>query len=234
MINGYTGKILDIDLTDKTVKKTPLDLDDARMFLGARGIMTKLLWDRMKPGTTAFSPDNLIMFFTGPLTGVLNGNRTIVRFKSPLTATSTGLNLMGHTATGGNWGAELKYAGFDGIVVRGLSDAPVYLWVHDGEAELRAADDLWGKDIFVTQEALKARHGREAQVVCIGPGGELLFRFTGYPEFKVDGRHIHRTERGELVMSKSELVIADKLHARGIDYAYESPLVLPGGRVRFP
>ena len=75
MINGYTGKILDIDLTDNTVKKTPLDMDDASMFLGARGIMTKLLWDRMESGTTPFSPDNLIMFFTGPLTGLLAGNR---------------------------------------------------------------------------------------------------------------------------------------------------------------
>lgn len=101
MVSGYAGKVLDVNLTDGTIEKTPLDPTDAQRFLGARGIMTKLLWERMKPGTQAFGRDNMIMFFTGPLTGLLNGNRTIVRFKSPLTATSTGLNLMGHASTGG-------------------------------------------------------------------------------------------------------------------------------------
>ena len=178
MVYGYTGKILDIDLTDNTVKKTPLDMDDARMFLGARGIMTKLLWDRMKPGTAPFSPDNLIMFFTGPLTGLLTGNRTIVRFKSPLTATSTGLNLMGHSSTGGNWGSELKYAGFDGIVVKGRAEEPVYIYVKDGEAEIRKATHLWGHSVFETEEKLKEEIDPFVRVLQIGPAGENLVRYS--------------------------------------------------------
>ena len=178
MIGGYTGKILDIDLTEKTVKKTPLNMDDARMFLGARGIMTKLLWDRMKPGTTPFSPDNLIMFFTGPLTGMLAGNRTIVRFKSPLTATSTGLNLMGHATIGGNWGAELKNAGFDGIVVRGRAEEPVYIYVKDGDAEIRKATHLWGCSVFETEEKLKEEIDPLVRVLQIGPAGENLVRYS--------------------------------------------------------
>src|SRR4030042_5091610 len=116
MVGGYAGKMLEADLTENKVRALPLPLDDARDFLGGRGLMNKLLWDRLKPMTQGFDEENQLMLFTGPLTGLLNGNRTIIRFKSPLTATSTGLNLMGHTATGGNWGAELKYAGFDGII----------------------------------------------------------------------------------------------------------------------
>ncbi len=178
MIGGYTGKILNVDLTEKTVKKTPLDMMDARRFLGARGIMTKLLWDRMKPGTIPFSPDNLIMFFTGPLTGLLSGNRTIVRFKSPLTATSTGLNLMGHASTGGNWGSELKYAGFDGIVIKGKADEPVYIYVRDGEAEIRNATHLWGRSVFETEEKLKEEIDPLVRVLQIGPAGENLVHYS--------------------------------------------------------
>ena len=178
MVGGYAGKILDVDLTKNTVEKTPLDLVDAKRFLGARGLMTKLLWDRMIRGTTVYSPDNLIMFFTGPLTGLLNGNRTIVRFKSPLTATSTGLNLMGHTSTGGNWGAELKYAGFDGIIVKGIAEDPTYLYVKDGEAEIRSAAHLWGLSIFETEVRLKEELGPFTRVLQIGPAGEHLVRYS--------------------------------------------------------
>ncbi len=178
MAGGYVGKILDVDLTEKTLRKTPLNMDDAKRFLGARGLMTKFLWDRMKSGTPAFSADNTIMFFTGPLTGLLNGNRTIIRFKSPLTATSTGLNLMGHASTGGNWGAELKYAGFDGVAVKGASEEPVYLYVKDGEAEIRSAAHLWGRSVFETEVKLKDELGPFVRVLQIGPAGERLVRYA--------------------------------------------------------
>ncbi len=178
MIGGYAGKILDVNLTEGTVKKTPLDTADAQKFLGARGIMTKLLWDRLTPGTGAFSPDNLLMFFTGPLTGLLNGNRTIIRFKSPLGATSNGLNIMGHSATGGNWGPELKYAGFDGVVVKGKADEPVFIYVKDGEAEVRSAKHLWGCSVFETEVRLKKEIDPFVRVLQIGPAGENLVRYA--------------------------------------------------------
>jgi aldehyde:ferredoxin oxidoreductase len=178
MVGGYTGKILDVNLTAGTVKKTPLNPGDAKLFLGARGIMTKLLWNRMKPRTTAFSPDNMIMFFTGPLTGLLSGNRTIVRFKSPLTATTTGLNLMGHSSSGGNWAPELKYAGFDGIVVEGKAEEPVYIYVKDGEAEIKSAKHLWGRSVFETEVRLKEEIDPFVRVLQIGPAGENLVRYA--------------------------------------------------------
>jgi len=118
------------------------------------------------------------MFFTGPLTGLLNGNRTIVRFKSPLTATSTGLNLMGHASTGGNWGPELKYAGFDGIVIKGRAEEPVYIFIKDGEAEVRSAKHLWGCSIFETEVRLKKEIGPSVRVLQIGPAGEKLVRYA--------------------------------------------------------
>jgi aldehyde:ferredoxin oxidoreductase len=178
MLTGYTGAILDVDLTTRRVSTTPMDPTDAKRFLGARGVMTKLLWDRLPPGTTPFSPENLLLFFTGPLTGLLSGNRTILRTKSPLTATTNGLHLMGHAATGGQWGAELKYAGFDGVVVSGRAEVPVYLYVHDGDAEIRDAQHLWGRSVFATEVALKRELDARARVLQIGPAGERLVRYA--------------------------------------------------------
>jgi aldehyde:ferredoxin oxidoreductase len=178
MVGGYAGKILDINLTDSSVKKTPLDYDDAKKFIGGRGLMDKLLWDRFKPGTGAFDEENLLMIFVGPLTGVLTGNRTIIRFKSPLTATATGLNLMGHTATGGNFGPELKLAGYDGIVVKGKSPTPVYLCINDENVEIRDAQHLWGRTIFATEVKIKEETDPFTRVLSIGPAGERLVRYA--------------------------------------------------------
>jgi aldehyde:ferredoxin oxidoreductase len=178
LVGGYAGKILEVDLTQDRLKALPLDLADAERFLGGRGLMNKLLWDRLRPLTQGFDEQNQIMFFTGPLTGLLSGNRTIIRFKSPLTATSTGLNLMGHTSMGGNWGAELKFAGFDGVIVKGRAQEPVYLYIHNGEAELRSAKHLWGRSTFATEVRLKEETDSLARVLSIGPAGENLVRYA--------------------------------------------------------
>ena len=178
MKGGYTGKILEVDLTENSTKPLLLNDDDAKMFIGGRGLMNKLLWDRMEPLIQGFDEANQIMFFTGPLTGLLSGNRTIIRFKSPLTATSTGLNLMGHTATGGNWAAELKFAGFDGVIVKGKAAEPVYLYVHNGEAEIKSAKHLWGSSIIKTEVKLKEENDLLARVLSIGPAGENLVRYS--------------------------------------------------------
>jgi aldehyde:ferredoxin oxidoreductase len=178
MVGGYTGKILEADLTKNQVRTLPLNEADARSFLGGRGLMNKLLWDRLEPMIQGFDEANQIMFFTGPLTGLLSGNRTIIRFKSPLTATATGLNLMGHTATGGNWAPELKHAGFDGIIIKGKAAEPVYLFVHDDEAEIRSAKHLWGLSIIKTEIKLKEELDPLARVLSIGPAGENLIRYA--------------------------------------------------------
>jgi len=178
MVGGYAGKILEVDLSANRARVLPLNEADAKKFLGGRGLMNKLLWDRLKPMTQGFDEANQIMFFTGPLTGLLSGNRTIIRFKSPLTATTTGLNLMGHTATGGNWAAELKFAGFDGIIVQGKSPEPVYLFVHNGEVEIRSAKHLWGSSIFETEVKLKEELDPFTRVLSIGPAGENMVRYA--------------------------------------------------------
>ena len=178
MVGGYTGKILEVDLTNSKVRTLSLDYDDARKFLGGRGLMNKLLWDRLTPMTQGFDESNQIMFFTGPLTGLLSGNRTLIRFKSPLTATSTGLNLMGHTAIGGNWAPELKFAGFDGIIVQGKAQEPVYLYVHDGEADILSARKLWGCSIFESEVRLKEELGPFTRSLSIGPAGENMVRYA--------------------------------------------------------
>jgi aldehyde:ferredoxin oxidoreductase len=178
LIGGYAGKILEVNLTDNTVLKTPINNKDALEFMGGRGLMNKLLWDKLKPGTQGFDEDNLIMFFGGPLTCVLSGNRTIVRFKSPLTSTSTGLNLLGHTATGGNFLPELKFAGFDGIIVTGKSTKPVYLFINDGDVEIRDAKHLWGKTITETEVKIKEETSPFTRVLSIGPAGEKLIRYA--------------------------------------------------------
>ena len=178
MVGGYAGKILEADLTENRVRILPLNEADAKKFLGGRGLMNKLLWDRLRPMTQGFDEANQIMFFTGPLTGLLSGNRTIIRFKSPLTATTTGLNLMGHTATGGNWAPELKFAGFDGVIVQGKAPEPVYLFVHNGEAEIRSAKHLWGRSIIETEVKLKEEIDPFTRVLSIGPAGENLVRYA--------------------------------------------------------
>ena len=178
MVGGYAGKILEVDLAKEQVRRTPLDLDMARKFVGGRGMMNKLLWDMIKPGTDPLGPDNLLMIFTGPITGLLAGNQTVLRFKSPLTATSTGLNLMGHAVTGGQFAPELKFAGYDGVIISGRAEEPVYLNVRDDDVEIRDADHLWGKTAIETEVKIKEETDPFTRVLSIGPAGENLVKYA--------------------------------------------------------
>jgi len=178
MVHGYAGKILEVDLTNEKVKKTPLNIEDAKKFVGGRGLINKLMWDRFVPGTPAFSPSNIIMIFTGPITGTLAANQTIIRFKSPLTATNTGENLIGHAATGSQFGPELKFAGYDGIIIEGKAESPIYLYINDDDVEIRKANHLWGKTTFETEAKIKKETDNRARVLSIGPAGENLVRYA--------------------------------------------------------
>ena len=167
---GWAGRILRVDLTAASLGSvaTAPYLPD---YVGGKGIATRIAWDELEPGTGPYSPENLLMFMTGPFSGTLaptSGKGTVCSV-SPRTLPDPWFTYSG---MGGNWTPELKYAGFDGIVVRGAADEPLYLWIEDGRAELRPAADLWGKDVFAVQELLKERHGEAAQVICIGPAGE--------------------------------------------------------------
>lgn len=174
MEGGYAGKILKVNLSSGTINTEPLDPELAHQFIGGRGLGAKLLWDRLAPGTDPFNPENPLMFLTGPLTGVVPmGAQTCLVFKSPKTKIT-----LGHPVTGPHWGPELKFAGYDGIIVSGKSDNPVYLYIENGTVELRNADHLWGKGVLETWETLRRELGPRVRIMCIGPAGEHLIWYS--------------------------------------------------------
>ena len=167
---GYRGTILRVNLTDQMITKEKLDLDMAKKFLGGRGLGTKLMMDEVDPNVEPLSPENKLMFVTGPLTGTPTptGGRYMVVTKGPLTGTIASSN------SGGKWGAELKLAGYDVIIFEGKSDKPVYLAIEDDKVELRDASHLWGKIVDDTTEEILKEMPEKTKVSCIGPAGEKL------------------------------------------------------------
>lgn len=174
--NGWAGKILMIDLSSGNMETVPTS-HYAERFIGGIGTASKIIWDKMEAEAGALDPDNLLIFSTGPLTGT--GAPTSGRFelmaKSPITYPREAVTRSG---MGGMWGPELKFAGFDALVLYGKSEEPVYLWIEDGKAEIREARDLWGMDTYTTQKVLLNRHGPRARILCIGKAGENLVRFA--------------------------------------------------------
>jgi aldehyde:ferredoxin oxidoreductase len=171
---GWTGKLLRVNLTDRTIKKENLNLEDAKKYIGARGLGTKIFMNEVDPKVEPFSPENKLIFMTGPLTGTLasSAGRYEVVAKAPLTGT------IGASNSGGHFGPELKYAGYDGIIFEGKSDKPVYLYINDDDVELRDASNVWGKDVFETTDELINETEEDVRVACIGPGGEKLVLFA--------------------------------------------------------
>jgi len=169
MLQGYAGRMLFVDLTRGEMHEEPLDAEMARQFLGNYGIGAKVIYNRQRSHVDPLGPENILGFVTGPLVGVRVpfGIRTVVVGKSPLTGT------WGDTSSGGGFAPELKKAGYDAAFFTGISEKPVYLWVSDGRAELRSAEDLWGLDTTQTEDALKSELGdRRVHIVSIGPAGE--------------------------------------------------------------
>jgi len=172
-LTGYVGRILRVDLSSRKVSVEDLDWDVAQSFIGGRGYAAKVLYDELKPGVDPLSPDAKLLFMTGPLTGTSapTSGRFCVSAKSPLTGT------IFDAQSGGFFGPYLKQAGFDGLIIEGVSDKPVYLYVHNGSAELLDASPLWGLNTHEVEEALRSKHG-EVKVACIGPAGENLARMA--------------------------------------------------------
>ena len=170
---GYVGKILRVDLTTRKTSIVPTS-NYAPKFIGGRSMAAKIYWDEVPPEVGALSPENRIIFMTGPLVGTLapGGNRVAVVSKSPEPIPE---NYCWSTL-GGHWGAELKFAGYDGVIVQGKSPEPVYLWIYDGEVEIREAGFLWCKLTSVVDEELKRLHGLQTKSIIIGPAGENLVK----------------------------------------------------------
>lgn len=171
---GYTGKILRVDLKEKSCKVEKLDLEKAKKYLGGRGLGTKILSEEVDPTIDALSPENKMIIISGPLTGTPTptGGRYMVVTKSPLSETVACSN------SGGYWGAELKSAGYDAIIVENKADKPVYIAIEDDKVEIKDASHLWGKTVSETTDKLKEEIPEKARVLTIGPAGENLSRIA--------------------------------------------------------
>jgi aldehyde:ferredoxin oxidoreductase len=172
-MNGWNEKILDIDLTTRTYKTYPLDMDMARLFIGGRGLGTRLLWDLVGPEVDPLSPENVLIFTNGPLTatGYQTSNRFSVSTKSPLTGTVLDAN------SGGFWGMQFKKAGYDVMIVRGKAVQPVWIEIKNDAITFHDASDLWGMRVFKVTEIL-GQDNNKRNVLCIGPAGENLSRIA--------------------------------------------------------
>ena len=160
-----TGFNLEIDLSRGSIERVETDPKLTELHLGGLGTNAKILWDRVPPETDPFSPDNLLIFGTGLLCGTPapGCNRTMLSTLSPQT------RLMAFSMMGGFWAPELKYAGYDKVIIRGKSPKPVYLWIHNDKVEIRDASHLRGKGAVETQDIIR-RELKEpkAQVAAIG------------------------------------------------------------------
>jgi aldehyde:ferredoxin oxidoreductase len=171
---GWIGKLLRVNLTDGSIKTEDLNMDDAKKYLGGRGLGSKILYDEIDPGIDPLGSENKLIFMTGPVTGTFAtcAGRFNVVAKAPLTGT------IGAANSGGHFGPEMKFAGYDGFIFEGKAQGPVYLYVNDDQVEIRKADHLWGKGVFETTDILLDETEENARVACIGPAGEKEVLFA--------------------------------------------------------
>ena len=195
MIGGFTNRVAWIDLSNGVVQYKGIDEEDAKKYIGARGLGVKYVFDN-GPDVDPLSPDNLLCIMNGPLTGtdVNMSGRLAVVTKSPLTGTIADSHMGGWTA------AKLKWAGFDGLVFKGKADKPTYAYVEDGQVTLHDASDLWGKGIHETLRILRERHGEVCDGMAIGEAGENLVRFACW--VNVNDRAAGRNGTGAVAGSK--------------------------------
>jgi aldehyde:ferredoxin oxidoreductase len=193
---GYMGKLLRVDLSRNDLRDEAIAEDIYRHYIGGYGIGARLVFNEQPAGVDSLGPDSILGFMSGPFTGTpaISGTRFTVVGKSPLTGG------WGDANSGGSFGAFLKFSGYDGIFIKGISGKPVYLFVDNGEAELRDAAHLWGRDTYETEDILKSELGKDIAVATIGPGGEKLSLISGIIHNK--GSAAARSGLGALMGSK--------------------------------
>ena len=204
-MGGYTGKLLRINLSTKEIKREKLDFDYAKDFIGGSGLGIRYAYDEIKPWIEPLSPENKIFFMTGPLTGTPLGTtgRVQVIFKSPLTG------ILCDSSSGGHWGAHLKRSGYDGLVIEGMSESELYLYISNNLVELRDAKKYWGKDFYSTRDSLLSDIGDDrAKVLAIGQAGENKILYAGL--MNDDGRAAARGGGGAVMGSKKLKAIVVK------------------------
>ncbi len=206
-MNGWVGKILRVNLTQGSTRVEELPAELNHLFLGGRGLASKLLFDEVNPQVEPLSPENKLIFMTGPLTGTgaIGGASYVVVTKSPLTGS------IACSTTEGYFGPELKFAGYDGIILEGKSPEPVYLSIEDDTVELLSASHLWGKSTHKTEEIIRAEKenpwiARETFITSIGPAGENLVKIASIINDK--HRAAARSGVGAVMGSKNLKAIA--------------------------
>jgi aldehyde:ferredoxin oxidoreductase len=203
-MSGYLGKLLAVDLTCGKVTEEPLDPSWAHDFVGGAGYAARYLYDELSPETDPLGPENTLMFMTGPLVGTRapSCGRHEVCAISPLTG------IWGESNAGGFWGAELRFSGYDGVVIRGRSDRPVWLSIIEGQPPaLHDAAELWGLDTYETQQRLRDElDDQKVRVTSIGPAGENQVLYAAI--MNDHGRAAGRTGMGAVMGSKNLKAIA--------------------------
>jgi aldehyde:ferredoxin oxidoreductase len=202
-MHGYMGKILRVDLSTGDIQDEPLNGAYARAFVGGSGLAARYIYDLVDGDTDPLGPGNPLFFMTGPLVGTAmpSAGRCSVCALSPLTG------IWGEANTGGFFGPELRFAGYDGIIVTGQAEKPVYLSAVEGQAELHDAAGLWGSDSYTAQERVRADLDEpKARVACIGPAGERLVKMAAV--MNDHGRAAGRTGMGAVMGSKNLKAVA--------------------------
>ncbi len=233
MMYGYAGTILRVDLSNATIRKEPLSKSLAENFIGGRGFVAKMLYDEIPSGIGPYDPENMLIAATGPLTGhfLPASGKTHFGTKSPATGGYADSNM------GGHFGPQMKYAGYDVLVITGRAISPSYLFINDDTVEIRPATEYWGQGSITTEKNFKNHLGDDYQVITIGPAGEKRVRYACIShDF---GRQAGRTGVGAVMGSKNlkaiavkgtgSIPVADlkKAYAKG-KQAYQKVMAKPG------
>ena len=204
MSGGYMDRILRLDLSRGEFREEQLEEAVLKKYFGGSGLATKILFEETTADTEPLSPENRLIFMTGPMTGtaVPTSSRYSVVARAPKTG------IFGESNSSGFWGPELKQAGYDGLIFQGKAASPVYVWIDNGQVSIRDAGHLWGKDTFETDEIVRAETHARAKVACIGPAGERLIHAACIVNDGADARVAGRTGMGAVMGSKNLKAIA--------------------------
>ena len=192
---GWVGKLLKIDLSSGQVAQEALREELAYNYLGGRGMNVRLLYDETGTRTKALEPDNVLIISAGPFVGTKlpTANRGVMTTKSPLSYYAMSL-------FGGFFAPEMKFAGYDTIVIRGRAKKPSLIWMNNGVVKIEEASDLWGLGTYETEERIRKKYGEKVRTACIGPGGENLVKLAS---IRVGERTAGRGGVGAVMGSKN-------------------------------
>lgn len=195
---GYSGRFLRIDLTTKKTRTERITEEFCKKYIGGVGFVARLLYDNIKPKIDALSPDNTLVLATGPFAGTLvpTGDKYSIGAKSPLT------RFIGDCIATSFFSRELKYAGYDVLIIQGRANKPTYLFIDDDNVQFRDAKNIWAKDVFETEKLVREElEDLNVKVACIGPAGEKMVRFANI--YHSGRRHAGRTGIGAVMGSKN-------------------------------